>query len=119
MTTGPSGGEAQKAAPTAESTPPVSFAAASAARGGGDGFGGGHAGGLLISDAERDAALRLEPAALSDLPCGFMRPSVCDGVAKVGSTHAASCELVVLTSIFDAFDELIQPAESAMRTASP
>jgi len=48
-----------------------------------------------------------------------MAPSVYDAAVRVGSGHAAACEMVVLSGIFDAFDELIQPTDDAIRHASP
>ena len=65
------------------------------------------------SDDERDGALQLLPAALHELPCGFVTPSVFDGAAAIGSS--ARCEMLTLTAIFDAYDELIQPTDDALR----
>ena len=45
-----------------------------------------------------------------------MRPSAYDAAAAVGA--ASRCEIVTLTSIFDAYDELVQPAERVLSHAN-
>ena len=101
------------AAPTVETAPTVRYEKPPSDS---SGFGAGKSGGQILSDTERDAALRLDTTALSNLPCGFMKPSIYDAAAKVGSGHAADCEMVTLTAVFDAFDELIQPTDAVLHS---
>ena len=108
-------------APRAETTPAVAFAAPKQGGGGGGGgaksmgFGSGRSGSPRISDGERDGLLRLAPSTLSALPCGFMTSSAYDAAAAVGA--ASTCDIVTLTAIFDAFDNLIQPAPEVLSKA--
>ena len=105
-------------APVADATPAVHYAKPANAVSGVS-FGGGRSGGDLITAGERDAALALASSAHAALPCGFMAASVYDHAARVGATHAANCEIVTLTAVFDAFDELIQPVADVLNRASP
>ena len=108
-------------APTASGTPKVTFARASIHPGptadGRGGFAAGSDGHGLSSAAERAAALSLSPSAHQNLACGFMSPSAYDHAVRVGS-GAKQCDVVTLTAIFDAFDELIQPSGEVLRSAS-
>ena len=106
-------------APRAESMPRLRFAVPGDLRASaraGVHFGGGvMSGGSTVGDAERDGALALRPDALDPLPCGFLASSAFDAAAAVGG--ASNCRIVTLTAIFDAYDELIQPAPEALREA--
>ena len=77
-----------------------------AARGGGGGFAGSAHG---PSDAEREANLALRPAAAGGVTCGFLQRSAFDDAAAL--LAQADCDVVVLTSIFEAYDKLVQPKE--------
>ena len=48
----------------------------------------------------------MAPTALGALPCGFCTPSAFDDV--VPRDEVAECATVVLTAIFDGFDNLLQ-----------
>ena len=90
--------------------PPLRFAAA----GVGLGFSGAASG---LSDAARDGALALAAAPLSrPLPCGCMAPhaSPFERAAQRVAKGAAACDTVVLTSIFEGYDRLIQPSDRCL-----
>jgi len=93
--------------------PPLRFAAGGA----GLGFSGAASG---LSDAARDGALALGTAQLSRLPCGCMAPhtSPFERAAQRVATGAAACDTVVLTSIFEGYDRLIQPSERCLAKLS-
>ena len=66
-----------------------------------------------MSAAERESALGAHSTTVA---CGFMRPSAFDAAVYIG--EHTSCETVVMTSVFDAYDELMQPSDAVTRTMS-
>ena len=114
------GRSARPPAPRAETTPAVASPLRKQGGGGGGGgaksmgFGSGRSGSPRISDGERDGLLRLAPSTLS-APVRLRRLSFRPTTWPLPSVRRQRD--IVTTAIFDAFDNLIQPAPEVLSKA--